>query len=108
MVGLIVLGVTQTNFCIYNDYFYVHACMYLCAHIICVYVCVCVHVCVCLEQTSTIIRINFIRTNFVLEIFVQQYFHSYQTCTIYSQYIILLVNNFRVKNFHRFAQNENF
>ena len=28
--------------------------------------------------------------------------------TIYSLYIIFLVNNFHVKNFRRFAQNENF
>ena len=28
--------------------------------------------------------------------------------TIYSLYIILLVNNFHAKNFRRFAQNENF
>ena len=27
-------------------------------------------------------------------------------CAIFTVYIILLVNNFRVKNFRRFAQNE--
>ena len=29
-------------------------------------------------------------------------------CAIYSLHIILLVNNIRVRNFHRFGWNENF
>ena len=56
---------------------------------------------------NTIIRINFILKKFVLEIFVQQYFRSYQMCAIYSLYIVILVKNLH-KNFRHFTQNENF
>ena len=52
----------------------------------------------------TVIRINFVHKNFVLEIFMQQYFCSYQMrCHIFTVY--RLVKN-RIKNFRHFAQNE--
>ena len=50
-------------------------------------------------EGCTVIRINFVRKIFVLEIFVLQCFRSYQMRTIYSLYIMLLVNNFYVKIF---------
>ena len=44
----------------------------------------------------------------MLEIFVQQYFRSYQCVPYIRSIIAVLVKKIRVKTFHHFAQDENY
>ena len=57
---------------------------------------------------DTVIHINFVRKNFMLEITIL-IFHQHQTHTriIYSLYKFVQINYFRVKNICHLVQNEN-